>query len=121
MGDETSDQGARNDSNVPALSKKVIYSRGTQKRLSEARAKIVGVKATIRSAEIAGRLVVTKQLENAQRAVDANLAAAEASLEQLRRSGEKEWIALSIGVDTAWENLSLSMKKLVAGYTESKK
>ena len=116
-----SDPGPGRDKHVPALSKKAVYSRNAQKRLSEARTKIVGVKSTIRSAKIAGHVVVTKQLEDAQRAVDANLAAAEASLEQLRRSGEKEWIALSIGVDTAWENLSLSMKKLVAGYTESKK
>lgn len=116
-----SDQGARNDKHMPALSKKVVYSRSAQKRLSEARTKIVGVKATIRSSKIAGHLVVTKQLEDAQRAVDANLAAAEASLERLRKSGEEDWKDLSIGVDTAWENLSLSINKLVAGYTESKK
>ena len=116
-----SDQGARNDRHVPALSKKVAYSRSAQKRLSEARAKIVGVNATIRSAKIAGHLVVTKQLEDAERAVDANLAAAEASLERLRKSGEGDWKNLSIDADTAWENLSLSIKKLVARYTESKK
>lgn len=106
---------------VAALSKKAIYSRSAQRRLSEAKAKIVGVKATIRSANIAGHLVVTKQLEDAERAVNANLAAAEASLERLRKSGEAEWKELSVDADTAWENLTLSIKKLVAGYTEGKK
>jgi len=113
--------GPRKDTHLPALSKKAVYSRNAQKRLSEARTKIVGVKATIRSAKIAGHLAVTRQLEDAQRAVDANLAAAEASLERLRKSGEEDWQDLSVGADTAWENLSLSINRLVAGYAESKK
>ncbi|MGB5624255.1 MAG: hypothetical protein WBM61_00875 [Woeseiaceae bacterium] len=79
------------------------------------------MKSAIRSAKIAGHLVITRQLEDAQRAVDANLGAAEASLERLRKSGEKSWESLSIDADTAWENLSLSMNKLVAGYTEGKR
>jgi flavin-dependent dehydrogenase len=116
-----SDPGRGKDKHVPALSKKAVYSRNAQKRLSEARTKIVGMKSAIRSAKIAGHLVITRQLEDAQRAVDANLGAAEASLERLRKSGEKSWEALSIDADTAWENLSLSMNKLVAGYTEGKK
>jgi hypothetical protein len=121
MGGGMSDPGPGRDKHVPALSKKAVYSRNAQKRLSEARTKIVGVKSTIRSAKIAGHVVVTKQLEDAQRAVDANLGAAEASLERLRKSGEKSWEALSIDADTAWENLSQSIKKLVAGYAEGKK
>lgn len=120
MGGGISDAGPGKDKQVPALSKKAVYSRNAQRRLSEARTKIVGVKFTIRSAKIAGHLVVTRQLEDAQRAVDANLAAAEASLERLRKSGEESWKVLSIDADTAWENLSLSIKKLVAGYTEGK-
>lgn len=100
---------------------KAAYSRASQKRLSEARTKLLGVKATIRSARIAGDIVASRQLDDAMRAVDANLSVAEASLERLRKSSDTSWKNQSIDVDTAWENLSQSIIKLVAAYSESKK
>ena len=115
------DQDLSKKKRVASLQEKATYSRGVHKRLSAAKAKIVGVEATIRSASVAGHIMVTQQLEDAQRAVDANLAAAEESLERLRKSGEEAWEDLAIDADTAWENLSQSIKRLVAGYSESKK
>lgn len=83
--------------------------------------KLLGVKARIRSATIAGEIVANRQLKDAQRAVDANLVAAESSLERLRKSGHDVWEDLTPDVDTSWEDLSQSIKKLVAGYAEGKR
>lgn len=104
-----------------AISRKAAYSKAAQKRLHDARIKLNGVKARIRSATIAGDIIANRQLEDAQRAVDANLVAAESSLERLRKSGDDVWEDLAPDVDTAWEDLSQSIKKLVAGYSEGKR
>lgn len=104
-----------------ALIRKAAYSKAAQKRLHDARMKLLGVKARIRSATIAGDIVANRQLDDAQRAVDANLIAAESSLEQLRKSGDDVWEDLTPDVDTSWEDLSQSIKKLVAGYSEGKR
>lgn len=104
-----------------SILEKAAYSRASQKRLSNARAKLLRIKAAIRSATFAGHIVMSRQLDDAQRAVDANLAAAEASLEQLRKSSDESWKELSVDVDTAWENLSQSIIRLVSGYSESKR
>ena len=79
------------------------------------------VKARIRSATIAGHIAETRQLREAQRAVDANLEAAKTSLERLRKSGDTTWKENARDVDTAWEHLSQSITRLVAGYSEGKK
>ena len=104
-----------------SIARKAAYSKAAKKRLHDARIKLGGVKARIRSATVARQIVVSRQLEDAQRAVDANLVAAESSLERLRKSGDNAWEDLTPDVDTAWEDLSQSIKKLVAGYSEGKR
>jgi len=104
-----------------SVTRKAAYSKAAQKRLHDARIKLLRVKARIRSATIAGDIVANRQLEDAQRAVDANLVAAESTLERLRKSGQDVWEDLTLEVDTSWEDLSQSIKKLVAGYSEGKR
>jgi hypothetical protein len=70
---------------------------------------------------MAGHIVANQQLEDAQRAVEANLAAVKAALARLRKSGETAWNDHARDFDTAWENLSLSINRLVAGYSERKR
>lgn len=96
------------------ISAKANYSRSARKKLIESRAKLNGVNAAIRQAIITGRLKSSDQLERAQRAIEINLAAAEARLEMLQKSGEHGWEELRDQVDSAWEDLSSSIKKLVA-------
>lgn len=103
-----------------SILEKAAYSRAAQKRLSETEIRLTGVAAKIRSATTAGHVVVTRQLEDAQRAVDANLDAVKASLEYLRKSSDVAWKEHIRDVDTAWENLSQSIKRLVAGYSDGK-
>jgi hypothetical protein len=104
-----------------SIAEKAAYSRAAQKRLSGAEIRLAGVKARIRSATIAGHIAATLQLREAQRAVDANLEAAKTSLERLRKSGDTVWKEHARDVDTAWEHLSQSIKRLVAGYSDGKK
>ena len=104
-----------------SISEKAACSRAAQKRLSDAEIRLAGVKARIRSATIAGHIVASRQLDDAQRAVDANLEAAKTSLEHLRKCGETGWKERARDVDNAWEHLSLSIKRLVAGYSDGSK
>lgn len=97
-----------------SISAKASYSKSARKKLVESRAKLDGVNAAIRQAIAAGRLRSSDQLERTQRAIEANLAAAEARLEKLQKSGEDGWQELRDQVDSAWEDLSGSIKKLVA-------
>ena len=104
-----------------SIAKKTAYSRAAQKRLSVLETRLFGVNAKIRSAKTAGHIVANQQLEDAQRAVEANLVAVRAALERLRKSGEAAWHDHARDFDTAWENLSLSINRLVAGYSEGKR
>lgn len=103
------------------ISEKVAYSRTAQKRLSEAETRLTGVKAKIRSAIASGHIAMTRQLEDALLAVDANLASVKASLDRVRKSGDTSWKECTRDMDTAWENLSQSIKRLVAGYSEGQR
>jgi len=104
-----------------SIAKKTAYSRAAQKRLSVLETRLFGVNDKIRSAKTAGQIVANQQLDDAQRAVEANLMAVKAALERLRKSGEVAWHDHARDVDTAWENLSLSINRLVAGYSEGKR
>lgn len=103
-----------------SLFEKAAYSGSAQIRLTETEARMARVKATIRSELIAGRIELTRQLDDAQRAVDANLDAVRLRLDRLRHSGDDEWKEDARDVDTAWEHLSQSIKRLVAGYSDGK-
>jgi len=103
-----------------SIAKKTAFSSAAQKRLSVLETRLFGVKARIRSATIAGHIVTSQQLEDAQRAVEANLVAVKGALEHLRKSGEGAWSDHARDFDTAWENLSQSINRLVAGYSEGK-
>jgi hypothetical protein len=100
---------------------KAAYSMAAQDRLSEAEVRLAGVKARICSATSAGHVVITRQLEDARRAVDANLEAAKANLERLKNTSDAGWKEQSRDFDTAWEDLSGSIGRLVACYSDGKK
>jgi hypothetical protein len=112
---------AREAGHNTSILEKAAYSRAAQKRLSGAEIRLTGVRARIRSATIAGHIAATRQLGEAQRAVDANLEAAKTRLERLRKSGDTTWQKHARDVDTAWEHLSQSIQRLVAGCSDGKK
>ena len=104
-----------------SILEKAAYSRAAQKRLSEAEIRLTGVKAKIRSATIAGHIAVTRQLKDGLVAVDANLASVKAALDRVRKSDDESWKERTRDMDTAWEHLSQSIKRLVAGYSDGKR
>lgn len=97
-----------------AISAKADYSKLARKKLVDSRAKLCGINAAIDQAISTGRLKPSSRLERAQQAMELNLTAAETRLEALQKSGEGEWEELRDRVDDAWEDLSRSIKKLVA-------
>jgi len=112
---------ASNATHNSSIAKKTAYSRAAQKKLSALETKLFGVEAKIRSATTAGHIVSSQQLTDAQRAVEANLVAVKGALERLRKSGEAAWNDHATKFDTAWEDLSQSINRLVAGYSEGKR
>lgn len=101
-----------------SILEKAAYSTAVQKRLSESEIRLTGVRDRIRSATTAGHLAKTRQLDDALHAVDANLASVKTALGRLRKSGDQSWKERARDVDTAWEHLSQSIKRLVAGYSD---
>lgn len=100
------------------ISAKTAYSRAASKKLSETRARLAGVNARLKSAIATGRIDPNLQLEQAQRAVDLNLAAAAKQIARVRKAGADDWESLTDEVDSAWEDLSQSIKKLVARFSD---
>ena len=113
---------SRRDSNLAkSVAEKAAYSRAATRKLAESRARLDGVKAAIRHAVATGRVEPTEELERAQRAMAANLKAAEFRLAELRKSSETEWEDLRVDLDDAWEDLFRSVKQLVSRYTDQEK
>lgn len=100
------------------MSAKAAYSRAAQKKLNDSKTKLDIVRARLKNAVAAGRVESNERLVRAQYAVDANLAAAEARVERLRKSGEDGWEELKNDIDTAWEDLSRSINNLVARFSD---
>lgn len=107
-------QYGRPSKHIRSLSAKAAYSKTARKKLVESRAKLIGIKAAIKSAITAGRLKSSNELEQGQQAMETRLVAVEARLEALRKSGEDEWEQLRDELEDAWEALSHSINKLVA-------
>ncbi len=106
---------------METVSIKAQYSKNASKRLTETHAKLDVVNAKIRNAVASGRLEGGEQLELAQNAVKVNLAAAEARLARLRKSSDEAWEELKNEVENASEDLSRSIKQLVARFSEGSK
>lgn len=101
-----------------SIAAKSAYSRNAQKKLLESRSRLDGVTAKIRNAIATGKIAPGKRLELAQLAVRKNYLAAEVALEKLRKSDQQDWERHCRDVDSAWEDLSRSVKNLIARITD---
>lgn len=108
----------QNAAHRTSISAKAAYSKAAHRKLFESRAKLDGARAKIKNAVATGRIEASEQLEHAQQAVESNLHSAEVRLERLRKSGEEDWEALRDDIDSAWEDLSRSIKKLVDRFSD---
>jgi hypothetical protein len=99
---------------VRSLTAKAAYSRAARKKLVEFKAKLYGVRDAIKHEIATGCLQSSDKMECEQRALDIRLATAESRLKALQKSREDEWEPLRDDLDSAWEDLSRSINKLVA-------
>ena len=99
---------------VPKDSRKLDYVEAVGKKVDEKEAKLNYVKSKIESAVRSGRIVVSEQLQNAQQQSDAHLVLARRRLEELIGTDDGTWEDLRLELDIACDNLSESLKKLVA-------
>ncbi|MDH3442200.1 MAG: hypothetical protein OEM63_15690 [Gammaproteobacteria bacterium] len=97
-----------------ALSAKAAYSKAAQRKLAETKATLAGVNAKIMCSISSGNMEQNGQLERARRAIEVSLAIAEVRLDQLRKSGDDDWETVRIEVESAWEDLSRSIQRLVS-------
>ena len=97
-----------------ALAAKTTECRDAHRRFNATSMRLAGVRAKIRNALRTGRLAPSNQLEAAQRAVDANLKAVARSLDRLHKAGDVEWEIQRTALETTWEDLYRSVKRLVA-------
>jgi len=100
------------------LSAKATYLKAAHHKLAETREKIDGVNASIVSAISNGRIEPNGRLETARRAIEVSVAIAEVRLDQLEKSGEDEWQAVSVEVESAWEDVSRSISRLVSSIAD---
>ena len=97
---------------------KAAYSRAARKKLTDSRARLDGVEATIKRAISTGRLQNSAQLDRTLEATEINFAAAETQLRQLQKSGESDWDRQRVELENAWEDLARSVKSLVAHFAD---
>ncbi len=100
---------------------RALSANAANRKLADTKRKLGGVSAKIRNAVSIGRIDSTEQLRLTQHAVELDLLSAEQRIEELRKSDELSWEARADEVDSAWEDLSQSVKKLVARFSDMAK
>lgn len=101
-----------------SLSAKAAYLKAAHHKLAETREKVAGINANIISSISNGGIAPNGRLETARRAIEVSFAIAEVRLDQLRKSGEDEWEAVSVEVESAWEDVSRSISRLVSSIAD---
>ena len=98
---------------------RAAYSEDARKQLVVSRSKLDGIAIAVTQAITVGRMKSSPQLDLAVNAMEANFKAAETQLSALQKSGEDDWDALRIQLESAWENLAHSIKNLVARFADA--
>lgn len=100
----------------PDRSVKLAYIRAVEAELAEKTVKLQFVKRKIQLAARSGRIDVSAALRNAERQADGALAAMQERLARLKSAADGPWQESRRGTDLALEDLSQSVKKLVARF-----
>lgn len=96
---------------------RAAYIRSAEKKLAEKRKVLELVKRKVRSAQTSGRIVRSQQLVNAERKANECLLEAENQLIRLGSDADNEWENSRFKTDIAIEELSNSVKQMVARFT----
>ena len=97
---------------TPDRTKKTAYTRKTEAKLEEAKGKLAVVKAKIKGAVAGGQIETIELLQKAEAEADSQLAKVQRRLERLKSAGNDSWEDLKGGTESAWDDLSKSMKKI---------
>lgn len=95
---------------------KKLYIRNIELKLAEKEATLSLIKRKINVATESGRIHASDQLRNAEHQADCCVAELGKQLEQLENADDQSWEGLRFRVDTAWDDLSQSIRKLVARF-----
>lgn len=93
------------------------YVRSVKKKLAEKRASLELVKRKVNRAVAAGRIARSDQIENAERQANVCLLAVENWIARLSSDPDDEWENSRFSTDIAMEELSQSVKQMVARFT----
>lgn len=93
------------------------YVRTLQRKLAEKHAALDLVKRRVSRAVAAGRITRSNQLVNAERRADGCLLAAENWIARLSSDADDAWEDSRLSTDIALEELSRSVKQMVARFT----
>lgn len=92
---------------------KSVYTRMTEARIAEAGGKLATVKARMRAVIAGGQVEAGETLQKAQAQADSQLARVQRRLDRLKDADEDSWEGHTAGIERAWDDLSLSIKKIV--------
>ncbi len=95
---------------------KQIYLRSIGVKLGEKEATLEFVKRKIILATESGRIHASDQLLKAEQQADACVADLKKRLEKLKSADDASWEQLRFEVEIAWDDLSQSIKKIVARF-----
>ena len=96
---------------------KAAYIRSAKKSVADKRTVLELVKSKVDRAVSSGRIIRSDQLANAERRADSCLAAVENCIERLRTDVDGSWERARIKTDCALDELSISVKQMVARFT----
>ncbi len=95
---------------------KKAYIRGVELKLAEKQETLRFVKRKIKLATKSGRIHASDQLLKAEHQADSCAVALREQLDQLESIDDQSWQRLRFQVDTAWDDFSQSIKKIVARF-----
>lgn len=96
---------------------KAAYIRAVTKKLADQRTVLGLVKRKVDRAVASGRIIRSDQLANAERRADSCLSAVENCIERLSADSDGTWENSRFKVDAALDDLSVSVKQMVARFT----
>jgi hypothetical protein len=98
-------------------SSKQVYLRSLEERLRQKKAQLANVKRKVKHAAKASRSGINVQVQNAEKRADSALATMTAQLQILKDADDISWEQLKFGIEIAWEDLSLSVARIVARFS----
>jgi len=107
-----------NSDELPRLmADRSAYVRSVKEKLAEKRATLELVKRKVNRAAVAGRIARSEQIVNAERQANVALLVVENWIARLSSGLDEDWEDLRFSTDVALEELSQSVKQMVARFT----